>query len=102
VNVFLYDIGLEFDMVQSLGGKWELKPFLGFGGGARTYDYAGLPTKTCAQTYASVGTEFQIAPWALRIEGRDNVFCYKSPVAGVKSETRTDFGLSLGIAYHFR
>jgi hypothetical protein len=102
VNVFAYDLGFEFDLVEPLGGKWELKPFIGLGGGARTYDYAGFSDKTCASAYAAVGTEFQIAPWAFRLEGRDNLFCYQSPLAGVESKTRNDIGLSFGIAYHFR
>lgn len=103
VNMFTYDVGVEFMSVEPLGGQWELKPFLGLGVGARTYAYAGtLPDKTCASAYAAAGTEFEIAPWALRVEVRDNMFGYQSPIAGVPTETRTDIGLSLGLAYHFR
>jgi len=103
VNMFTYDVGLEFSVVEPLGGKWELKPFVGIGGGGRTYAYRGtLPDKTCGSVYAALGTEFQIAPWAFRLEARDNVFCYVSPLAGVSSETRNDVGLTLGLAYHFR
>ena len=104
VNMFTYDVGLELGFVEPLGGKWELKPFVGVGAGARTYAFAGtaLADKTCAAGYAAAGTEFQIVPWAFRLEGRGNAFCYKSPLAGVKSETRYDMGLSLGLAYHFR
>ena len=46
--------------------------------------------------------EFQLARTALRIEARDNVFCYKSPIAGVSSQTRSDIGLAFGVAYHLR
>lgn len=103
VNMFTYDVGLEFGVVEPLGGKWELKPFVGIGGGARTYAYRGaLPDKTCGSAYAALGTEFQIAPWAFRLEARDNVFCYQSPLTGVQSETRNDVGLTFGLAYHFR
>lgn len=103
VNVFTYDVGLEFGVVEPIGGKWEFKPFVGIGGGARTYAYRGaLPDKTCGSAYAALGTEFQIAPWAFRLEARDNVFCYPSPLVGVESETRNDIGLMLGLAYHFR
>jgi hypothetical protein len=102
-DIFLYDVGVEFDLIQSLGGSWEFKPFIGAGAGARTYSFAGpLRTRTCASGYATIGTEFQYAPWALRLEARDNLFCYKSPIAGVKSQTRNDIGLSFGLAYHFR
>jgi hypothetical protein len=104
VSIFQYDVGVEFDMVRPLGGNWEFKPFIGVGGGARTYSYkgVGLADKTCAAGYAALGTEFQIGPTALRFEARDNVFCYRSPVAGVASHTRNDVGLALGVAYHLR
>lgn len=103
VNVFTYDVGVEFGMVQPLGGSWELKPFAGIGAGGRTYTYRGpLPDRTCGSGYVALGTEFQIAPWAFRVEARDNLFCYKAPLAGAKSQTRNDVGLSLGLAYHFR
>jgi len=104
VNVFTYDLGFELGLVEPLGSKWQLKPFLGIGGGGRTYAYAGsgLTDKTCASVYGALGTEFQIAPWAFRLEARQNAFSYQSPLAGVKSETRYDVGLSLGLAYHFR
>jgi opacity protein-like surface antigen len=103
VNMFTYDVGLEFSFVEPLAGNWELKPFAGIGAGARTYAYRGaLPDKSCGSAYAALGTEFQIAPWAFRLEARDNVFCYQSPLTGVQSETRNDVGLTLGLAYHFR
>jgi outer membrane protein with beta-barrel domain len=103
VNMFTYDVGLELGAVAPIGGNWEFKPFVGIGGGARTYAYQGtLPDKTCASVYAALGTEFQIAPWAFRLEGRYNAFGYLSPLAGVDKETRGDVGLSLGLAYHFR
>jgi hypothetical protein len=104
VSIFTYDVGLEFDLVEEIGGRWEWKPFVGIGGGGRTYAFAGsaLPDQTCFSGYGSIGTEFQIAPWAFRVEGRDNLFCYRSPFVGVKSQTRNDVGLSFGLAYHFR
>lgn len=104
VNVFEYDVGLELGMVRPLGGKWELKPYAGIGGGARTYTYqaAGLADKTCAAGYGALGTEFQIGNTALRVEGRDNVFCFRSPIAGQNSRTRNDIRLTAGVAYHFR
>jgi hypothetical protein len=103
VNIFTYDLGVEFGFVEPLGEDWEFKPFVGIGAGARTYVFGGgLPDQTCASGYAALGTEFQFAPWALRLEARDNLFCYKSPLEGVESETRNDIGLTLGLAYHFR
>jgi hypothetical protein len=103
VNIFQYDLGAEVSLVRRLGA-WEFKPFVGLGGGARTYVYKAdqLDNKTCAAGYGAVGAELQMGRAALRLEGRDNVFCFRSPIAGVESKTRNDVGLSLGVAYHIR
>jgi hypothetical protein len=104
VDIFQYDAGMELGLVQSLGAGWDLKPFIGAGAGARTYRFSSdqLSNKTCALAYGAAGSEFQITNIALRLEARDNVFCYRSPVVGEKSKTRNDLGLSFGIAYHIR
>jgi len=104
VNIYQYSVGAELGFVKPLGGCWELRPFAGLGFGGRTYAFQGIGLKdqTCFAGYGAVGTEFQIARTALRLEARDNVFCYRSPVPGVSSQTRNDIGLSLGFAYHLR
>lgn len=104
VSILQYNVGVELGFVQPIGGSWELRPFIGAGVGGRTYTYqaATLSNQTCAAGYGAVGTEFQLARTALRIEARDNVFCYKSPIAGVSSQTRSDIGLAFGVAYHLR
>lgn len=104
VNIFQYTVGAELGFVEPLAGRWELRPFIGMGLGARTFAFQGigLADKTCFAGYGAMGAEFQLARTALRLEGRQNVFCYRSPIAGVPSKTRTDLGLSLGIAYHLR
>ena len=104
VQMFQYDVGLEFNMVRYLGSSWEFKPFIGAGAGARTYLYANddLKDRTCAAGYGALGTELQLGRGAIRLEGRDNVFCFRSALPNVKSRTRNDVGVSLGFAYHFR
>jgi hypothetical protein len=102
VNVFQYDLGMEFGLLRATPGGFEVRPFLGLGGGARTYlyDAKALNDNTCSLGYATLGTEFLVGPAMLRMEGRDNVFCFKSPV-GNKSKTRNDVGLTVGVGYHF-
>jgi len=102
VDIFQYDLGTEVGLVTSIGKGWEMKPFLGLGAGGRTYRFSAdqLSNKTCALAYGAVGSEFQITKLALRLEARENVFCYRSPIVGQKSKTRNDLGLSFGIAYH--
>ena len=104
VNIYQYTVGAELGFVQPLAGRWELRPFAGLGVGGRSYAFQGigLTNKTCFAGYGAVGTEFQIARTALRLEARDNMFCYRSPIAGISSKTRNDVGLSLGVAYHLR
>lgn len=104
VNIFEYTVGLELGLQRSLPANWLLKPFLGAGAGGRTYVYAapGISDQTCTMGYVAGGTEFQFAKTAFRLEARDNLFCYQSPIAGQASKTRNDVGLSLGVAYHLR
>jgi hypothetical protein len=102
VSIFAYDVGAEVGLVRPLGGGWQFKPFVGLGAGARTYAFKAdaLADKTCLSGYGALGSEFQFDRLALRVEARDNVFCYKSPIVGVQSKTRNDVGLALGFAYH--
>lgn len=104
VNVFQYDVGIELGLVRPLGGNWQFKPYLGIGGGARTYAYEAdqLADRTCTAGYGALGSEFQLGRTALRVEARDDVFCFKSPIEGQDSKTRNDIRLSVGMAYHFR
>ena len=104
VWILQYNVGVEADLVRPMGESWLFKPFVGLGGGARTYRYDAnnLNNQTCAEGYVALGTEFQYGRTAIRFEGRDNLFCYKSPLPGVESKTRNDVGLTLGLAYHFR
>ncbi|HKG91105.1 MAG TPA: hypothetical protein VKA84_04365 [Gemmatimonadaceae bacterium] len=103
VDIFQYDAGVEYGLVKPQKEGWELKPFLGAGLGVRTFAFAdaALKDRSCAAGYGALGTEFQWGATALRLEARDMVHCYRSPLAGVKSKTRQDLGLSLGVAFHF-
>lgn len=104
VNIFQYTAGAELGFVTPLAGSWELRPFAGVGLGGRTYAFqgAGLKDRTDFVGYGAIGTEFQVARTALRLEVRDNVIKYRSPIPGAGSRTLNDIGLSLGVAYHLR
>ena len=104
VQILTYDAGMEFNLIREMGESWLLKPFVGLGGGARTYLYKAdaLNDKTNAIAYGTLGTEFQVNRTAIRLEARGNIFNFKSPVPNVESKTRKDVGVSLGVAYHFR
>ena len=102
--ILMYDVGVERGLPRRLRGGWQLAPFIGLGVGARTYSYRAreLTTQTCGGAYGALGTELQLGLSALRIEARDNLYRFRSPVAGVKSETRNDLAFTLGFARHFR
>jgi hypothetical protein len=104
VSIYQYDLGAEWALVRNISTNWQMKPFLGIGAGARTYLYSatGLNDKTCGAGYGAGGTELQHSILAVRFEARNFVNCFRSPLAGVKSRTRNDVGLTLGLAYHFR
>ena len=104
VNIFAYDLGVEWNMIRAFDPTWRLSPFLGVGAGGRTYSFreSTLSTRTCAAAYGALGTELQVRSVALRVEARDNVFCYRAPVAGGESWTRNDVGISFGVAFHYR
>ena len=101
--IWQYDAGLELNLVEDLGSDWLFRPLVGFGVGGRTYDCAAarLGTNSCSAAYGSVGSEFQRGTVAIRLDARDYLNCFKSPITGVK-KTRNDVGLSLGLVYHIR
>lgn len=104
VDILQYDVGLELGRLMPMSAKWSWRPFLGLGGGGRSYSYrhSTLNDRSCLAGYGSLGTEFQWDTRAFRFEGRDNVFCYRSPLADGKRQTRNDLGVAFGLVYHIR
>ena len=100
---YSYDAGIELSIERQMTSSWMFRPYVGLGAGARTYTFEAetLFRRTCAAGYGALGTEFRYGVTALRLEARDNVFCYKSPLPDGASNTRNDLAFSLGMAYHF-
>ena len=99
-NIWQYDAGVEANLVVPMGERRLFRPFAGVGAGGRTYDYRGdLATRSCTAGYGAIGSEFQTGPVALRLEARDYLSCFESPVSGRK-KTRNDLGFAFGLAYH--
>lgn len=101
--IWQYDIGAELNALTEMGWGWYFRPFIGAGGGGRTYSYRGVSAKTtsCTAGYGSVGGEIQHNVVAFRAEARDYLSCFKSPTSGAK-HNRNDLGLTVGLAYHLR
>lgn len=104
VDMLTYDVGVELSTIRVLANGRQLRPFFGLGAGLRSYLFRSddLSDRTCASGYGALGTELQLQRLALRMEARDNVFCYKSPIAGVGSQTRNDLTFGFGLSYHLR
>ena len=104
LRVFQYDMGAEVNSSQEAFFGIQMHPFWGAGLGGRSYAYksSALKDRSGFGGYGSTGLEFQAGRTAVRFEARDNVFRYRSPLAGVKPATRNDVNFSFGLAYHFR
>lgn len=102
-HVWQYDIGMEFGAFRELSDAWLFRPFVGAGGGGRTYDYREtvIGTRTCTAGYAALGSELQKAALGFRLEGRAYASCFESPITS-RHQTRVDGSLFAGLAYHFR
>ena len=102
-HIWQYDAGMEVGRMLEATDMVAMRPFVGLGGGGRTYDYrdAGAGAATCTAGYGSLGTEFQRDMMALRLEGRGYATCYESRITA-RQETRYDAALLLGVTYHFR
>ena len=103
VAIWQYDVGAEVNLVRKAGDLWLFRPFLGAGGGRRTYDPQanGVSQSHCPAGYGALGTEMQRTTIAWRFEARGYLSCYRVPGAD-RAEVRNDMTLSLGAAWHFR
>lgn len=104
-NTYLihYDVGAEGNLLFELENNWLVKPFGGVGVGARSYDYGidAIDNKICTSGYGAMGTELQRSVLAFRVEARQYVSCFQSPITGTK-KTRADGLYAIGLAYHIR
>jgi hypothetical protein len=102
LDVFLVDVGAEARAPEaSLGGAWKVAPFVGIGGGTRSYNIPKLaaePTNNLAG-YGSVGGEFAIHRIHLRLEIRDYVSSFKPLLGAGRAATRNDVVVLLGLRF---
>lgn len=100
-HLWTYDAGLEANLTRAVGAVWKVRPFLGTGAGARTWDFraAGVTTRTCGVGYFTAGSELQRGALAWRLEARQYFSCFTSPLTE-REHTRSDALLALGAAWH--
>jgi hypothetical protein len=107
LDVFGYDAGLEARLPVTFASSWVVAPYVGAGGGARSYHYRdldGTGTETNPVGYGALGVDLAPAsgPIGVRLEARDNVSGFK----GLRGENadrkaRNDVQLAGGVTFRF-
>jgi len=100
-QMWQYDVGAEFNALHELGSQFQLRPFVGFGAGVRSYKYEdkGISTKSSAAGYASLGSELQRGFVAVRLEGRGYLTHFNEPL-NTQKFYRNDMYVMFGLALH--
>jgi hypothetical protein len=100
VTIVQIDAGLEWDFARRIQSA-RLRPFLGLGAGGRSYLYGdgALKDRTCLAGYGAAGSDARLGPTKVRFEVRGNVYCFKSPVGGARSRTRSDLTIAVGLPF---
>lgn len=102
IDLFQYDLGLEWRLHYSIPAPWPARPYLGAGAGGRTYSFRHVSTssQTNLLGYGKLGID--VAPadglFGLRLEARDNLTRFKG-LSGelVNAATRNDLQLTAGL-----
>jgi hypothetical protein len=102
-DVWVYNVGVEraFRSQQPTNGAFV--PFAGTGVGGRAYDFrsSSLVSGACFAPYASGGAAYEHRRSTLRLEARENLLCYKTPVAPYSRETHNEISLVLSFGARF-
>ena len=104
VHVLVYNAGIERlyrPNVRTTRGTWV--PFAGVGVGGRANDFRSreLSSTSCYAAYGNAGIAYEKPRTAVRLELRDNVFCYRSPVAPFNETGRNETSIGFGTGIRF-
>ena len=103
MHIYQADLGGELFKDMPLDNGWSIRPFLGLGGGVRTYDPTDAHgSKSYPAGYGALGSEFQMSSVAMRLEVRDYLTQFKGLTGNDAASTRNEVTISLGLAYHLR
>ncbi len=105
LNAFSADLGVEARAAQWMTDRAvTFTPFIGLGGGARSYDYRSRSANATHNLagYGAVGGELGIGRVGLRLEARNYVSGFK-PLAGAgPSDTRNDVSVLAAVRFNRR
>ncbi|HUQ80734.1 MAG TPA: hypothetical protein VM076_06345 [Gemmatimonadaceae bacterium] len=103
IDLWQYDLGAELRAASwKTWGTLDFTPFVGLGGGGRTYSYRDLDvdSKTNVAGYGVLGGELGFGHFGLRLEARDYVSRFKA-FDGSDSRTRNDVTVASGFTLRF-
>ena len=103
IDLWQYDLGAELRAPSwRTWGTLDFTPFVGLGGGARTYNYRDLDvdSKTNVAGYGVLGGELGFGRIGIRLEARDYVSRFK-PFDGGDAKTRNDVTVATGVTLRF-
>lgn len=102
LDVFSSDLGVEYRSDEMFAGRTvTFSPFIGLGGGARSYNYRNLDVDATNNLagYGAVGGELGMGRVGLRLEVRDYAAGFKPLIGAGKSDTRNDVVMMLGVRF---
>ena len=103
IDLWQYDLGAELRAPSWRSwGAMDFTPFVGLGGGGRTYNYRDLDvdSKTNVAGYGVLGGELGFGRVGVRLEARDYVSRFK-PFDGGDAKTRNDVTVATGFTLRF-
>ena len=103
IDLWQYDLGAELRAPSWRSwGTLDFTPFVGLGGGGRTYNYRDLDvdSKTNVAGYGVLGGELGFGRLGVRLEARDYVSRFK-PFDGGDAKTRNDVTVATGVTLRF-
>jgi hypothetical protein len=105
LDVFSSDLGVEARAGEWFGDRAvTFNPFVGFGAGARSYNYRKLDMDATHNLagYGAIGGEVGIKRVGLRLEVRDYATSFRPLVGAGKSDARNDLVITLGLRFKNR
>lgn len=102
VNIYQYDVGLEWSTKTSRIARWDVMPYIGGGLGSRSYSprRATEPDQESIDGYLSAGLAFAAEQATWRFGVRDYISGWKG-IMKTKSATGNDLAILAGIGFRF-
>ena len=103
-HVLVYNAGIEkLFRPSTVGTRGSWVPFAGGGVGGRAYDFrsSALSSTACFSGYGNGGMEYERPRTTMRLEVRDNLYCYRQPVAPFGRVARNEISVGLGAGLRF-